>query len=99
MNEILIIFIVFFVLAGILCFVIFYNGGKKKIHVSRKYIKNAPDDKKAADGKNYIIECKFGNNKEKIHTLKCTKEIYDKLRMGENYIVIVKSSKVAKVIK
>ncbi len=99
MNEILILFIVFFVLVGILCFFVFYNGGQKKIHVSKKYIENVSDDKKSDNGKNYIIECKFGSNKEKTHKLKCTKEMYDKFRMGENYVITVKSNKVAKVIK
>lgn len=99
MKGIVILVIVFFVLTGVLCFAIFYKGGQKKIHISRKYIENAPDDKKSIDGKNYIVECKYGNNNDKIHKLKCTKEMYDKFRMGNDYTVVLKSSRIAKIVK
>lgn len=111
MNGIAILVIGFFAVFLIsFIFMLCYKGNKSiKVHVAKKYIDNNPvpdnqENSKKKKKKNNVPVSKYvlmlrEDKKDTVYPYRCEKEIYDKMRIGKDYEVIIKSGIVTEIIK
>jgi hypothetical protein len=110
MNGIVILLIIFFaVLVAAFIFMLCYKGNKSiKVHVAKKYIDNNPVSDSGKNSKKkkkndtpvskYVLMLKE-DKKDTVCSYRCEKEMYDKMRIGKDYEVIIKSGNIKKIIK
>ncbi len=85
-----------------LCLELFYKGRKKQIIVIKKRITEHQglntNRSKITSVPHFTVDCKYPHS-DKIKTFGCQSDIYNELKKGKKYVIIVKLNQIIRICR